>query len=327
MSHNQKQMSILLAVDNNGRSINALVSQYTVFFKQQPESRTLLGEALNFRHQASLLQINELEQVTLGKKDWKKVVKGYEEILNLVHQYKKDFNDAQNLLLEKDSRKNRENLEEKALKYLRSLEAAQNCQKKLATMLNDSIVNLQYLETQQKWLNTEISIFNKTLNNLAFAIAERQITSLRKENIDLKTTLANLHQHYTSAYDSNYGVGTFWRWLKNIFQKSERNQEINFLAAVSHHKDCTDAQRMQVIALVHDKIMTCEFFGQNSKLQGILTKLLGTTVGFKKDEHSLAELLDQDEALRNAMPESLRNFYNENKEDYRKIGSVEFIRS
>ncbi|OEH46418.1 hypothetical protein lpari_02757 [Legionella parisiensis] len=42
-------------------------------------------------------------------------------------------------------------------------------------------------------------------------------------------------------------LSSFWRWVKDLFQKSDRAQEINFLNAVSTHHGCNELIRAQAI--------------------------------------------------------------------------------
>lgn len=88
----------------------------------------------------------------------------------------------------------------------------------------------------------------------------------------LSRAIDGLASHYAQAYNTAY-KNSFWRWVKHLFQKSERAQEIRFLSDVSNKPGCTDYLRYQALTAVNNKIAD-ETFGKGSQLKPLLRKLV-----------------------------------------------------
>lgn len=194
--------------------------------------------------------------------------------------YYEKFKELKLLALEISDRDNDilNSFELAAERYLRHLEILNNClvewiktyeADKECTHANAQYGHLQYFIQR---LQNEIDDFNRHLGHCYRHFSERFLQEPLPEE-SLEDILANLHDSYTAAYQS---MNVLWRLIKPFFQRSERDQEIEFLANLSKTVGCTDALRMRAIALVHNKIFENEtfgsagFFGSGSRLREIL---------------------------------------------------------
>ncbi|KTC82980.1 hypothetical protein [Legionella brunensis] len=332
MSSHLQHAQLILEIDKNKKNIEELTTKYAIFFKQEPQGKGLLGQVHDFRNLAALVEINELEKQALKKNNWDYVREHYSRIRQKIVEYFNTLLSAQKKLSSLDLQENRKNFELEAVKYLRALEAAQNCHLKLIEDLGKSInkknfeAKYQFLDKEREWLDLETSKFKRHLEEVSETFIQKQITSPEKNaEIDLKEALDNLQHYYTLTYDTHYGESGFWRWIKNLLQNSDRVKEVNFLATLSKHPDCTDAVRMQAIFLVHNKINASELFAQGSKLKDILRGLSESNVHVREHDDNLAHFLSEHPDLGNLMPKNLRNYYDDNSKDYQKIGSATLL--
>ncbi len=88
----------------------------------------------------------------------------------------------------------------------------------------------------------------------------------------LEEEITRLNVSYNEAYTNTHTFG-FWRWIKTLFQKTDRAEGIEFLTNLSKARGCTDDHRKAAIALVHGKIFETEVFARGSKLASILRSL------------------------------------------------------
>lgn len=155
---------------------------------------------------------------------------------------------------------------------------------------------------------------NRAVQNMG----EHQLTSIKKgEDVRLNEIIPNIKSAYDRAYDQH---NPFWKWVKQLFQKSDRAKEINFLNALSEHKECSEFVRFQAIRLVHGKIQT-EWFGEGSKLGKMLGGLLDNGKFFvdKNSDETLVNFLEQHEELKELMPDSLKDYLAEQDKEYKDV--------
>ncbi|KTC85920.1 hypothetical protein [Legionella drozanskii] len=185
-----------------------------------------------------------------------------------------------------------------AERYLRHLEIRHECLKKWIKVYEEGEEDMNphaqygHLEYFIRGLQNEIDDFHNHLYDCYLYFSEDSLEEpLPEENLD--EILETLHNSYKASYQA---MNFLWRLIKQFFQRSERDQEIEFLATLSKTEGCTDSIRMDAIALVHNKIANETFgsettFGSGSRLREILANLFAqkedTVEMSEEDELSL----------------------------------------
>jgi hypothetical protein len=179
-----------------------------------------------------------------------------------------------------------ERLELVAEGYLRYLENLHECQQKWIEVYENRPNNPEYDEddyldilSKIECLQKNIVKFSTDLGECATYLSERGLRVSPSEK-SLEASLENLNTSYQAAYQS---MSSFWRWIKQLFQRSERNLEIQFLTVLSATEGCTDSIRVRAVELVHNKIMD-EYYGSGSRLKDLLGAL-----ALKRDSVEMGE--------------------------------------
>jgi hypothetical protein len=180
--------------------------------------------------------------------------------------------------------------------------------------------HMRDLQNMNAEISPSIQSFKQGLDEATIEVAVKLMTDPDKKTIpDLKTFIP----HIKLIYDNAYKNSNFWGfkmmgavgWLKSVFRKSERYEEIEFLDAISMDTRCTESIRAEAIKLVKMKIHSTETFGAGSKLATILENVPGnnTSGASKSTEKGLDQFLKEPPKFK--MPASLRAYY----EDQYKI--------
>jgi len=180
-----------------------------------------------------------------------------------------------------------------------------------------AIFNVRYQEllSLQQTVLFYPSQFLIRVNEVTNLIKERQIPVPGSSKLSsLRDVIRNLNNTYNEDYNASYG-NSFWRWIKELFKKDYRAQQIQFLANVSDHPDCTDLVRKEAMELVNSAIMATEAFGSGSRLGAVLRKYSGDyTLTKIYPKHLTTFLNEHDGEI--VIPESLSGYYQENKERF-----------
>jgi hypothetical protein len=215
------------------------------------------------------------------------------------------------------------------IKYLTALELVNNAYSQMAEALGSSNrINDPRFKPRYNFLVERNSAMAQASQEFVSKVNEATETLITRQlftpadhlPIDLNKAINTLTDRYNQAYTAAYGEeGGFWRWVKNLFKKTERTQEMAFLAAVSNAPNCTDEVRREAITLVNNKIKSTEWFGGGSKLGSILGALAQSTITVNRDtDSSLCDFLERNPSIR--MPGDLSDYYNSNLNDYNQIG-------
>jgi hypothetical protein len=324
--------TLLTALTQNKETLEGMMEPLKMCLKQERQNQRLLGGAIAFQEHSECIEIVTLQNEFEQKRNWEKQIEFYPSLTTKLTQYFGNYSYVK-VGLEKDTISNPEQEWERAVKrYLNALEVCWQCQEKLKDELNKSIGKKEFKERHGQLqplvaqLSDKISEFKIEIQSSSIKMVEKKLPNLSEgTKLNLQAAMTGLQSFYKKAYDEAYGIKGFWRWIKDLFQKSDRAKEINFLGAISAHENASDALRVQAISLVHNKILESEMFGEGSKLKHILERLSKAKVGGGEDEESLAEFLARHEDIYAKMPQRLKQYYLENKEDYSKRNEVSLL--
>ncbi|KTD18290.1 hypothetical protein [Legionella jordanis] len=315
----------------NNQKLAELKRSFLFYMKQEPKGKGLLGQTLTFVQLTHSVEVQQLEKDVEGARSWKSMRAAYSKLVEKTVEYGKAF-EATVLQFSVDDPESYKRFELAVTHYFRALDACQNAQEALGKKLEQQVKKNDFEEKHRDLakevtvLTTRIQSFQKQLEEFTLHLIEIQMEQPKEgRRIPLQAALQNLKKGYERAYDNSYGLSGFWRWLKNLFQKSDRMQEINFLATLSALPDCCDPVRYQAMALVHNKIIESESFGGGSKLKQILANLSGIQLSYNKSDPTLAIFLDKHQELYGQMPVSLQEYYNSHRGEYNQKGSVSFL--
>ncbi len=329
MSAKEKQVRVSTLTDNIGKAGKSLAEI------QLPVDKS--GGASKLHENSEMLDISITANHLQHDDDWAIKQQDYQELSKAFSVHQKNFYDCAEKIVSKGATlSNRQEFEKATRQYYKALELLQQCQLNMANALlqhkrteKSNFGNrVSFLELQFEVLDTGVTNFKNKIQDVAKKLADKQMkTPIKGETVNLENSIPVIAAHYKQAYDESYGVSGFWRWIKNIFQKSDRAKEIEFLNAVSTHVKCNELVRAQAVALVHNKILDSEMFGKGSQLGKLLGNLLEGQVLDKKGAHeNLAQFLEANKDLKGMMPENLKEYFDENQKDYDSeiINTVKF---
>lgn len=336
MKNSKLVNQLIEKIEQNSKLITAFTFPYKVFLKQE-SPKGLLGVATQFKNKTIDAQIDTHAKKILDKKahdNWDQMHSDLAEFLLKIAEFRQQFETAKEDLLSEASELSHQNYENASLNYLYCLELRSLCHKKMAEALlvdkrteKPSFADrFNLLLSEQNLLKQDVQEFKLSLEKAALDLAEKQIEQpVENQKISLSAAIANLNNSYQKAYDKNYGVSSFWRWIKDLFKKSDRVKEVQFLSALSSHSECTDGIRCQAISLVHNKILADELFGQGSKLKTILGNLGKAKIDTDEDNSTLANFLENHSDLRELMPKHLASYYDKHSQDYSEKNNAIFL--
>ncbi|AWN74003.1 hypothetical protein LEAN103870_00130 [Legionella anisa] len=277
------------------------------------------GVALRFLELAQESPMQVISKTLQSKNDWGKMIKEYGRLQEQFNAIQSRFTDAVENVVE-----DKKEFEEATKQYYAALLVMTDCQVYMANALgkrlkkDDTEERINLLKNESQTLSKNIEAFKMNVNRAVQNMGEHQLTSIKKgEDVRLNEIIPNIKSAYDRAYDQH---NPFWKWVKQLFQKSDRAKEINFLNALSEHKECSEFVRFQAIRLVHGKIQT-EWFGEGSKLGKMLGGLLDNGKFFvdKNSDETLVNFLEQHEELKELMPDSLKDYLAEQDKEYKDV--------
>ncbi len=179
-------------------------------------------------------------------------------------------------------------------------------------------------EKEHDILKDNIISYKRTVESVALAVADHQLRNINEgEVVRLNEVIPYIKTTYDKAYQEEHNP--FWRWVRSIFKKSDRAQEIEFLNQISQHEACTEFVRFQAACLVHDKIVNTEWFGEGSKLGKFLGAVIDKGEFFvdKKNNENLVHFI-QEHHLEDQMPKSLKDYLADNDATYQEQAAEVF---
>ncbi|KTD32792.1 hypothetical protein Lnau_2440 [Legionella nautarum] len=284
MSKEQWVRKLKGAVEVNAKKLQDLAKPFAVYSKTDPRAKGRLGVRRDFRSDDK--DMNKAKNAL-----WKSYEKLTWTNINSIHAEIRANSRYGSSYLEFEHRKDQvtgadlsmndcllQKLEQVAECYLRHLELLQECQQKWIEVYESEEENEEWDRAHYshmldaiQFLQKKIDKFSADLDACASYLSERELR-VPSPNEDLEASLASLNEKYQAGYQS---MSSFWRWIKWIkqkFQRSERDLEIQFLTTLSATEGCTDSIRVRAVELVHNKIRD-EFFGSGSRLKDILDVL------------------------------------------------------
>ncbi|WP_454780610.1 hypothetical protein [Legionella sp. WA2022007384] len=250
------------------------------------------------------------------------------KFLPAFYKYKDRFIQSAEQIMQEDNPNNKRQFEIGTKQYYQALKLLRNCQ----LVINESLfmynrVNgehfeqkIEFLQTQYKLLEEEVNIFKTKVNEVSFHFEDKKMKYFKDQEISLPTIATK----YEKAYEDSYG--RFWGWIKSLFQKSDRVQELKFLKTISEHSDCDKLIQVQAATLVHNKIRASELFGRGSQLALILESFLKGKDPEVGEHGNLVQFLQDHEEIKKLMPKSLKEYFEENQQEYNQgiINAVRF---
>jgi hypothetical protein len=274
--------------------------------------------------------IDELGNKVRQEKHWQEKLNKFYQIKGRVSHFEQSYHKARDQLLNADAptKQDEDNFEIATRQYHKMLDVWHTCLGNVTDSLGengrlskDTFPKRLELGRQEhtKWRD-ELEKFNTDLADVSNKIADKQFKNpANKMTVNLKAAIENLSTTYESSYDTYGKKGSFWRWIKEVFKKSDRVKEIHFLQVVSESHGCTDSIRHQALTLVCDKIKQNERFGKTSQLEKILISLTTTSLVVSKDDASnLTGFLASDPTIKASMPAKLSAFFDKNQDEYSK---------
>lgn len=225
----------------------------------------------------------------------------------LSEETKKLFSSELSKKQKKVSLKN--NYDNAARNYYRYLDTLQ----KMLSILIENRQNKKHLLSTPN-VDEDIEVLKKKADFLKTEVITFE-TSLHDTAKKLKVAIDCLYQQYKEAYDDAYGRSGIWRKVKSFFRQSDRFQDIEFLQNVSNHAKANDALRSQAMLLVHNKIVETEFFGANSRLKAILSRI--TQSEFQTNNNQLNDLknfLENEKDIQ--LPSALSKYFDKHQDQY-----------
>ncbi|HHT0592685.1 TPA: hypothetical protein ACTXXA_003610 [Legionella anisa] len=297
---------------------------------------------MGFTVESSEESIQNIANNLKRESDWDEKVKKYQKFSIPQTQHKDHFHECAKKILISNTTSNNRQLFEKILirgtknssthafekatrQYSEVLKLLLQCQLDMAEALlkPDHTENYSFnywiklLEFQFEAIDNEVNDFKEKVQNVSVKLADTQVKTLKGEPVNLKNSISEIATHYEQVYDQSYGESKFWRLIKKIFQKSDRDKEIKFLNAVSANKECNELIRAQAVALVHNKILASEMFGKGSQLLLLLKRLLENSDQVEKaDQENLIQFLESNEDIKKMMPNSLKEYFEANQREY-----------
>jgi len=306
--------------NTNTTRVNLLIEQYEL-------SKESLAKDDPYGNASEMTRVNERillhrgifnKMLSLGMDDLNEQQRIYkDEFLPAFSPYKNHFIQSAQKIMRVDNEENRHQFEIATKQYYQALDLLLKYQQIMAEAFlmynrvnrNDFNERFGYVEAQNEILKDEVDFFKKKVNEVSLHLADKKMKSLKGHEISIQA----IAEHYEKAYEDSYG--RFWGWVKNIFRKSDRAKEIEFLNTISKHTDCEEPIRVQAAALVHNKILASELFGKGSQLAKVLENFL---TGKDMEQGNLVQFLDDHEEIKGIMPESLTEYFEEHQEDYNK---------
>lgn len=318
------------AISENTNLLRQLAAPYKSFFSNDPRSNGFLGQPRDFRKECKELDylVSLVQEINVNdKKNYslRRISDIYCSIESSMSStsystYGGEFESSIRHASRDNSEQKQIKLEKATIHYLRYLELKNECLKKWVQVLardkDDEDVFRGFFKQTQRYtlkLQKEIVTFKENLSR--FAVRHNDPLRKKLDNPksinEIQNTLATLNENYCSAYEK---INPFWRWIKYLFQRSERAQEIQFLQELSTRPSCTNFIRVEAIKLVHNKIVASETFSAGSKLKNMLADV-GEQTYENDEEQSLSSFLDANNDLIDRMPQGLKDYYNAMKED------------
>ncbi|HHT0593238.1 TPA: hypothetical protein ACTXXA_002009 [Legionella anisa] len=276
--------------------------------------------------------INTIGKNITGTDDTSQIESEHLKLIRQFGKIKLDFENAAKVIISGNyTDASKENFEKLTMQYYVALKVVSDCLLHMAQQKRihawTSTLKVDGLHTK---LKGDIASYQNTVNSVAIAVADHQLRGI-KEGEKEKVRLDEIIPHIKAVYDKAYhdAHNPFWRWIKNIFKKSDRAQEVEFLNQISQHPQCTESVRLQAMRLVHNKIMETEVFGKEGKVfkgsklgklfEGVLKK---GDFFVEKDDQTLVDFISTHD-LKDKIPDSLKDYLMQTDETYlQKIKSA-----
>ncbi|WP_392537669.1 hypothetical protein [Legionella sp. 227] len=304
MSQNSNETQVQLLIENLKKTWKSIADC-------NPYQNTSKMQRVNDRIGLIRVVTNDITQRAF----WDNQQELYKTLLPEFNRLKEQFTQALNNLLQVDNKVHKEQFERAVKNYYQGLKALKFCQLIMADSLSHPNrlkgekfpERINFLNEQYEFLKQEIESYK---TNICLLFEKKIISPIGKHNEISIKSIASL---YEDAYRQSWGD---WTWIKKLFRKSDRDQEIQFLNRLSEQQDCDELIQVQAAALVRDKILASEFFGTNSQLGKLLGKFLEGKEPLEGKHGNLAQFLEKHKDLKESMPKSLKLYFEENQAKY-----------
>lgn len=277
VSRNEMLLSLQNKFSPMDETLRKLTRDHDGFMRADPNRHSTAHQLLEGSLDLRLRQAEDLSHAIRNNKNWQDNMVRLNELNAILQVHMQNLATAVANLRGKNTQQARSAFQTHArvsfhvLNFLRDGHAAM-----LALLSDPNIKSFEskYRELaafQDKLIGEPQKLENLLVAPVQAQVDQRQANAVRPRPLRLRDAITQLHDDYEQAYRDSHRNG-FWRWVKNLFRKSDRVREIVFLQQVSAAQGCTDSMRLEAIQLLRAKIAT-ETFGGGSKLSRILAQL------------------------------------------------------